>query len=125
MPGVASGLNTFRPFYAAKILLLAAVFNEDLFEATAKLNLPNTNFVLTRNLVEDYPPESFDYVVGTSILSHNLYSQNLATIYKLLKPGGQFLFFEGQLLEPSGLYKKRRACNRAVDRKRPMSDRNA
>ncbi len=100
--GAGSGLWTqhLSSVLCGENPITAAVFNEDLFEATAKLNLPNTNFVLTRNLVEDYPPESFDYVVGTSILSHNLYSQNLATIYKLLKPGGQFLFFEGNYWNP-------------------------
>jgi SAM-dependent methyltransferase len=80
--------------------ITAAVFNEDLLQAAAKLDLPNTKFVLTRNLLEDYPPESFDYVVGTAILCHDLYSQNLAAIYRLLKPGGRFLFFEPNYWNP-------------------------
>jgi len=81
-------------------LITAAVFNEDLFQKAAKLDLPNTKFVLTRNLLEDLAPESFDYVVGTAILCHDLYSQNLSAIYKLLKPGGQFLFFEANYWNP-------------------------
>lgn len=78
----------------------AAVFNEDLLQAAAKLGLSNTKFVLTKNLLEDYPPASFDYIVGTAILCHNLYSHNLAAIYYLLKPGGQFLFFEANYWNP-------------------------
>jgi dolichol-phosphate mannosyltransferase len=80
--------------------ITAAVFNEELFKLGTKRALPNTRFVLTRNLLEDYPAESFDYVVGTAILCHNLYSQNLHAIHKLLKPGGRFLFFEANYWNP-------------------------
>jgi hypothetical protein len=31
-------------------------------------------------------------VVGTAILCHDLYAQNLGVIRRLLKPGGQLLF---------------------------------
>jgi SAM-dependent methyltransferase len=90
--------------------ITAAVFNEDLFHAAAKRDLPNTTFVLTRNFLEDYSPESFDYIIGTAILCHDLYSQNLATIYKLLKPGGRFLFFEANYWNPQVLLKSTIPC---------------
>jgi dolichol-phosphate mannosyltransferase len=80
--------------------LTATVFNDDLFHEATQKRLPNTTFVLTRNLSEDYPPETFDYVVGTGILCHDLYSQNLEVINRLLKPGGQFLFFEANYWNP-------------------------
>src|SRR5215468_8694427 len=80
--------------------ITAAVFNDDLFREATEKRLPNTTFVLTKNLSEDYPPESFDYVVGTGILCHRLYSQNLKVINRLLKPGGQFLFFEANYWNP-------------------------
>ena len=80
--------------------ITAAVFDEHLFHEANEKRLPNTSFVLTKNLSDDYPPESFDYVVGTGILCHNLYSQNLKAINRLLKPGGQFLFFEANYWNP-------------------------
>lgn len=100
--GAGSGIWTR---YLSSVLdgenpITGAVFNEDLLRTAEDLDLANTRFVLTRDLLEDYLPESFDYIVGTAILSHNLYSHNLAAIYKLLKPGGQFLFFEGNYWNP-------------------------
>ena len=80
--------------------ITSAVFNEDLFQKATEKRLPNTTFVLTKNLLENYPPKSFDYVVGTAILCHDLYPQNLNAIYKLLKPGGRFLFFEANYWNP-------------------------
>ncbi|MDR3616675.1 MAG: bifunctional class I SAM-dependent methyltransferase/glycosyltransferase family 2 protein [Candidatus Obscuribacterales bacterium] len=71
--------------------ITAAAFNDDFMQAAPAL--ANVNFVKINSL-EDLPAESFDYVVGTAILSHDLYPQNLAAIYRLLKPGGQLLFFE-------------------------------
>jgi dolichol-phosphate mannosyltransferase len=78
----------------------AAVFNDDLFQLGSNRDLPNTTFIRTRDLLEDYTPESFDYIVGTAILCHDLYPQNLDVIYKLLKPGGRFLFFEANYWNP-------------------------
>src|SRR5215510_8724006 len=51
--------------------ITAAVFNEDLFHKATQKRLPNTTFVLTRNVSEVYPAKSFDYVVGTGILCHD------------------------------------------------------
>jgi dolichol-phosphate mannosyltransferase len=74
--------------------ITAAVFNDDLAQSGAHKNLPNTRFVHVTDLTRDLPAESFDYVVGTAILCHDQYPQNLQAIYRLLKPGGQILFFE-------------------------------
>src|SRR5439155_1172129 len=39
-------------------------------------------------------------VVGTAILCHDAYEENLAALYRLLKPGGQLLFFEANYWNP-------------------------
>ncbi len=54
---------------------------------------------MVNNLAE-LPAESFDYVVGTGILCHDRYPENLKAILRLLKPGGQLLFFENNLWNP-------------------------
>ncbi len=79
--------------------ITAAVFNEDLAAEATTQNLPNTKIIHVTNL-NDLPAESFDYVVGTAILCHDQYAQNLAALYRLLKPGGQLLFFEANHWNP-------------------------
>lgn len=72
--------------------ITAAVFDESLYQSAKKL--PAVEFLHIKNLRNDLPAESFDYIVGTGILCHDLYAQNLQVILRLLKPGGQILFFE-------------------------------
>ncbi len=78
--------------------ITAAVFNESFLHSAKKL--PNVEFVHVKDLQNDLPAESFDYIVGTGILCHDLYAQNLRAIYRLLKPGGQILFFEANHWNP-------------------------
>lgn len=77
--------------------ITAAVFNEE-FEPG--LQRPDVKFVRVQSLERDLPPESFDYIIGTAILCHNGYEENLRAIYRLLKPGGQVLFFEANYWNP-------------------------
>jgi SAM-dependent methyltransferase len=84
--------------------ITAAVFNEELL-GSARSRLPNTKFVHVTDLTRDLPAHSFDYVVGTVILCHDLYPQTLAALYRLLKPGGQLLFFEANYWNPQVLLK--------------------
>jgi SAM-dependent methyltransferase len=77
----------------------AAVFNRDLADAAERRALPNTRVVHVTAL-DALPAESFDYIVGTAILCHDAYEENLAALYRLLKPGGQLLFFEANYWNP-------------------------
>lgn len=79
--------------------ITAAVFNEEFAASAAEKDLPNTKFVHVTNF-DELPAESFDYIVGTAILCHNRYAENLAALYRLLKPGGQLLFFEANYWNP-------------------------
>jgi dolichol-phosphate mannosyltransferase len=79
--------------------ITAAVFNRDLADEAAARCLPNTRIVQIADLGE-LRPESFDYIVGTAILCHDAYEENLAALYRLLKPGGQLLFFEANYWNP-------------------------
>jgi dolichol-phosphate mannosyltransferase len=78
--------------------ITAAVFNEEFVSSSR--NIPNARFLKIDSLAHDLPVESFDYVIGTAILCHTQFSQNLAAIYRLLKPGGQLLFFESNYWNP-------------------------
>ena len=78
--------------------ITAAVFNDDFTRTppaqSAEYEVP------PRHRPQRPSAESFDYVVGTAILCHDLYAQNLAALYRLLKPGGQLLFFEANYWNP-------------------------
>ena len=78
--------------------ITAVVFDEDLRRSAPPL--ANVEFVCPQDLTRDLPAESFDYVVGTGILCHDQYPQNLRALYRLLKPGGRLLFFEANYWNP-------------------------
>jgi glycosyltransferase involved in cell wall biosynthesis/ubiquinone/menaquinone biosynthesis C-methylase UbiE len=100
--GAGSGLWTAHllEVLSGRNAIVGAVFNSDLVEKANQKELINAKFVLIHDLLQDLPEEAFDYVVGNSILCHNLYPQNLYVIYRLLKPGGQILFFEANYWNP-------------------------
>ena len=76
------------------------MFNEEFAaEARAPGSCPNTRVVHVQ-MLDELPAESFDYIVGTAILCHTAYAENLAALYRLLKPGGQLLFFEANYWNP-------------------------
>jgi dolichol-phosphate mannosyltransferase len=104
--GAGSGLWTEHLSSAlrAENPITAAVFNRELAEQANERRLPNTEVVLLEDL-EALRPESFDYVVGTAILCHDRYAENLRQIHRLLKPGGQLLFFEANYWNPQVLAK--------------------
>jgi SAM-dependent methyltransferase len=79
--------------------ITAAYFNEEYRESPTWARLPSVEPRCVRRL-EDLPAESYDYVVGTAILCHDRFSENLKSILRVLKPGGQILFFENNLLNP-------------------------
>ena len=113
--GAGSGLWTkhLADVVRGESPITAAVFSPAFVEAGLEKHLPNTKFVCVTDLFSDFPPESFDYVVGTAILCHDEYSMNLRALYRLLKPGGQILFFEANFWNPQVFIK---SCIRAVGR---------
>jgi SAM-dependent methyltransferase len=104
--GAGSGLWTEHLTSAlrAENPITAAVFNPDYAEEAVARGLPNTEILLLEDL-NALPPESFDYVVGTAILCHDRYAENLRHIHRVLKPGGQLLFFEANYWNPQVLAK--------------------
>jgi dolichol-phosphate mannosyltransferase len=79
--------------------ITAAVFNADLAEQARAKHLAATN-VVTVSEESGLVPEAYDYVVGTAMLSHHRWRENLAWIVRLLKPGGQMLFLEANYWNP-------------------------
>lgn len=77
--------------------LTAAVFNEGL--AADFVRCRRSELVHMHSLT-DLRPGIFDYVVGTAILSHDRWQENLDWIRSLLRAGGQMLFFEANYWNP-------------------------
>lgn len=99
--GAGSGLWTE---YLSRVLrhenpITAAVFSEDFANAARWRSIPQAKPVLVRSL-DELPDAAFDYVVGTGILCHNRYPQTLLSLFRILKPGGQILFFESNFWNP-------------------------
>jgi 2-polyprenyl-3-methyl-5-hydroxy-6-metoxy-1,4-benzoquinol methylase len=99
--GAGSGLWTehLASVFRGENPITATVFNRELLEQANARQLPNTTFVSCADLSQ-LPAESFDYIVGTAILCHDQYPQNLRALHRLLKPGGQILFFEANYWNP-------------------------
>jgi dolichol-phosphate mannosyltransferase len=97
--GAGSGLwtNHLTDVLRGQNPITAAYFNDEFAPAT---QLPNVSFVKVEELTRDLPAESFDYIVGTTILCHDAYDRNLRALHRLLKPGGQILFFEQNFWNP-------------------------
>ena len=100
--GAGSGLWTecVTDVLKARNPITAAVFNRDLAERAERKRLSNVHVAYTKDLTSQFEAESFDYIVGTAILCHNAYADNLRLLRHLLKPGGQILFFEANHWNP-------------------------
>jgi ubiquinone/menaquinone biosynthesis C-methylase UbiE len=93
--GAGSGLWTEHLSHSMRgeCPITAAVFNPYLARQAEARCLPNVTVKLVADLAADLRELGFDYIVGTGILCHRDYEFNLGVLYKLLKPGGQMLFF--------------------------------
>jgi SAM-dependent methyltransferase len=100
--GAGSGLWTERltDVLRGENSITAAVFDDGLADQAVQKQLPNVTVARIQDLISELPQGSFDYIVGTAILCHNLYEQNLHALHGLLKPGGQILFFEANHWNP-------------------------
>ena len=85
--------------------ITAVVFDEAFAADLAARALPNVEVEHVRGRLDELPAESFDYVVGTAIICHDRYGENLRALHRLLKPGGQLLFFEANFWNPQVLVK--------------------
>lgn len=106
--GAGSGRLTahLASFLKAENSITAAVFNSNIFDQQHDLNAPNTQVVFVQDLSRDLEAESFDFIIGSDVLSHRLLPEALNAIYKLLKPGGQLIFFEENDSNPIVAIKK-------------------
>jgi dolichol-phosphate mannosyltransferase len=85
--GAGSGLWTehLTEVLRGENSITAAVFDDGLADQALQKQLPNVTVARVKDLISDLPQGSFDYIVGTAILCHNMYEQNLHALHRLLK----------------------------------------
>jgi dolichol-phosphate mannosyltransferase len=106
--GAGSGAWTdyLTPVFAGQNPLTAVVFNESLARKAQLKNLLNTSFIHVQDVQSAFPPDSFDCVVGTDVLTDGLCAVTLQAVCRWLKPGGQFLFFAQNTANPLAFSKR-------------------
>ena len=73
--------------------LTSVVFSRELFAQATERRLPAVE-VSAGSRLKALAPAQFDYVIGLGMLWHARFEECLRWIHRLLKPGGQMLFFE-------------------------------
>jgi len=106
-PGVCAleigcGTGMFTEMFAKTGAKLTAVdISLDLLKKAQARNLPPDKVLFLEKRIEDYDADdSFDAVIGSSVLHHLDMEVALKKIYTLLKPGGFMCFTEPNMLNP-------------------------
>lgn len=68
--------------------------------ARNKVNNKNINFAIESITKMSFRDNTFDYIVGNSILHHLDLTVALKEMIRILKPGGKIIFFEPNMLNP-------------------------
>ena len=96
--GAGTGLQTL-PIIDAVGHVDAIDISPELLEV-AKRKAPGANYFVMDAHVPDFPPGTFDAILGVSILHHLDWELALQNYLPLLKPGGVVRFSEPNLLNP-------------------------
>lgn len=93
--GAGSGLWTahLAAVLGAQNTITAAVFDEELPLVCSARNLPGVRCLHVSDLANQFVAGSFDYILGTDILTDELCPPILRAAYRWLKPGGGIVFF--------------------------------
>jgi len=81
--------------------IIAIDISEDLLEiAKKKVNKKNVTFQIDNAYKSSFKSNSFDYVIGSSVLHHLDTDLALQEFFRLLKDGGKIIFTEPNMLNP-------------------------
>lgn len=87
--------------------ITAVELSPDLIEVAREKNNSGNIKYLVMNVEElDFPDNSFDCVYGSSVLHHMNLQKVLPETLRVLKPGGDFVFTEPNMLNPQIMIKK-------------------
>jgi dolichol-phosphate mannosyltransferase len=80
--------------------ITAVTYDPELARLAADHQLPNTQVLCSGDPGATLRDRQFDYIVATDLLLSNAPDAELETIRNLLKPGGQCILFETNILNP-------------------------
>jgi glycosyltransferase involved in cell wall biosynthesis/ubiquinone/menaquinone biosynthesis C-methylase UbiE len=98
--GTADWCNTLARVVGPDVRVTAAFFAPELYESARCSLAASVKPYLVQDLASDLQEEAFDYVVGCRMLFHAGFPEALANVRRVLKPGGQMLFFEQNVRHP-------------------------
>lgn len=81
--------------------IIAIDISSDLLEEARKeVKASNIEFMVDNAYKMSFPDDSFDHVVGSSVLHHLEIHKALSEIYRVLRPGGHIAFTEPNMMNP-------------------------
>jgi 2-polyprenyl-3-methyl-5-hydroxy-6-metoxy-1,4-benzoquinol methylase len=97
---IGCGTGLFTAELATTDNLITAIdISPDLLElARRRVRSGNVTFMLENAYATSFPDNSFNYVVGSSVLHHLDLERALGECFRLLQPGGAFMFTEPNML---------------------------
>jgi len=99
--GCGTGIFTRKLYDATKARITGIDISEDLLEiARESTSAKDLSFVRDNAMSMSFPDETFDVVVGSSVLHHLDFETSLKEIFRVLKKGGRMMFGEPNMLNP-------------------------
>ncbi|MDD2478265.1 MAG: class I SAM-dependent methyltransferase [Victivallaceae bacterium] len=98
--GCGTGLFTAEFVRSGADLIALDISEELLDQARHHIKFPNVKFVNGNAYSTDFEDNSFDAIIGSSVLHHLEIEKALTEIHRLLKPGGSAAFTEPNMLNP-------------------------
>ncbi len=104
--GCGTGLLT-REIVTKKVLLTSIDISPDLMEI-AKKNIIDSNveFIIENACQMSFNDQTFNAVIGSSVLHHLDIDSALSEIFRVLKPGGHIVFTEPNMMNPQIAFQK-------------------
>lgn len=99
---IGCGTGFFTRYIVRKPVMLTAIdISPELIEI-AKQNIiaSNVEFIIDNAYQMSFDHQTFDAVIGSSVLHHLEVDQALKEIYRVLKPGGYIAFTEPNMMNP-------------------------
>jgi SAM-dependent methyltransferase len=97
---IGTGTGTFTEVLASRFPFVASVDIAPAFMAHARRRAPSARLVLADAHDPCFADETFDRVVGCSVLHHLDWDDALAGVFRVLRPGGSIAFSEPNLANP-------------------------
>ncbi|MCK5510457.1 class I SAM-dependent methyltransferase [Candidatus Parcubacteria bacterium] len=98
--GCGTGLFTKEIAETKNKIIAIDISHELLNIARKKIQKNNLTFLLSNAYKTEFSENTFDFIIGSSVLHHLNVDLALKEFYRILKPGGKIMFTEPNMLNP-------------------------